>query len=117
MHDNMKSPRRAQRATPYITGLGMDRSQKATGLNHSQAFCHIEAEVCDLVRAAQLASEQVFGAIGEQIERDEALAPPDAHAVELAIFAVDQVLEMATRFKAHYYHLYGEPQSTGGTDA
>jgi hypothetical protein len=113
MRDNVGSPQK-HGARPYITGLGMNRSQ-GSGINHSQALCSIEAEVCDLTRAAELASEQVFRAIGESL-LDEAL-PPDAHAVELAIFAVDQVLEMATRFKAQYYHhRHDKPESMGGTD-
>jgi hypothetical protein len=58
--------------------------------NHSEAFKELEFDICDLARAADLASLMAF-------DEDS----------ELTFFAVRQLQSMATSLKEKYYQLWG----------
>jgi hypothetical protein len=66
----------------------------------SDAFRSLEGEVCDLTRMARLAQLQLHEAVGELTFLDgKYKAPPDVEATELAIFAVDQMADMAKKLE------------------
>jgi hypothetical protein len=80
----------------------------------ASAFQDLESEVCDLPRAARLAQLQVHEAVGElKCSGRQYTEVPDYEAVELAVFAVDQVMDAAKKIEQLYYRLHNEGVSAG----
>lgn len=75
----------------------------------SDAFAELEGEVYDLARAARLANEQLYRAVGElQTDGTRFVEVPDANDTELAMFAVSQVLKMAEELRSLWLRLHNE---------
>jgi len=80
----------------------------------SEAFSDLEDDICDLPRAALLAVQQLYRAVGElRLEGGKYVEVPCVDDTELAIFAVDQLLKMTRDLMARWYRLHNEAGAAG----
>jgi hypothetical protein len=74
-----------------------------------RAFLEIESELRDLPRIARLADEQLHRAIGELgCAGRKYTEVPDYAEVELALFAVSKVAQMAKDLESQFDRIYSE---------
>jgi len=62
---------------------------------HSEAFCDLEGEVCDLELAGEISQQLIMQCT---VGREDSM-----HQLALAQFAVLQLAKMVREFKANYY--------------
>jgi hypothetical protein len=76
------------------------------------AYFELESEIRDITRAARLAQIQLWRAVGDLGHADgNCIEIPEADAIELAVFAVDQVAKATKSMEKTYDRLWDEART------